>query len=35
MTAILVPKWKAVQEIFEGGEADPLQIGRAPRSDAF
>ena len=35
MAAIFVAKWKAVQEIFDGGKTDPLQIGRAPRSDAF
>src|SRR5205085_2773060 len=35
MAAIFIPKRKAVQEIFDGGEADPLKIGRASWSDAF
>jgi hypothetical protein len=33
--AILVPGRKAIQEVFDGGEAHALKVGGPPRTDAF
>src|SRR6476660_2844932 len=33
--AILVPDRKAIQQVFDGCEADALKVGRAPGSNAF
>ena len=35
MPAIFVAEGKSVEEIFDGDEADALQIGGSPRPDAF
>ena len=35
VAAILVADRKAVQQVLDRGEADALEIGRAPRPDAF
>jgi hypothetical protein len=35
MAAVLIAKRKAVKEIFDCGEPDPLKIGRAPGPDAL
>jgi hypothetical protein len=33
--AIFVAEWKSVEEIFDGHEADPLQVGGSSGSNAF
>ncbi len=35
MTAIFIAQRKPVEEVFDGGQADALEICRAPRSNAF
>jgi hypothetical protein len=35
MAAVFIANGKTVKEIFDGGEADPFKIGRAPGPDAF
>jgi hypothetical protein len=35
MPAILVADRKSVENVFDGREADPLQVGRSLRSNAF
>ena len=35
MPAILVPRGKPVEQVFDGAEPDALEIGRAARPDAL
>jgi hypothetical protein len=35
VTAILVPEWEAVEEIFDGEETGALQVRGLPRTHAL